>query len=55
MDNWIEFLVPMVTQCPQDVGIHLAVDSTVHFDVAPAKSAHYILMGHRPCGAWDLN
>ena len=21
MDNWIEFLVPMVTQCPQDVGI----------------------------------
>ncbi len=21
MDNWIEFLVPMVTQCPQDVGM----------------------------------
>ncbi len=21
MDNWIDFLVPMVTQCPQDVGI----------------------------------
>ncbi len=21
MDNWVEFLVPMVTQCPQDVGI----------------------------------
>ncbi len=37
MDNWIEFL---------------DVDSTVRFDVAPAKSAHYISMGHRPCGAW---
>ncbi len=43
MDNWIEFLV------------HLAVDSTVCFDVAPAESAHYISMAHRPCGAWDVN
>ena len=51
MDNWIEFLVPM-KGCIDDSSIHLVVDSTVRFDVAPAKSAHYISMAHRPCGAW---
>ncbi len=34
--------------------IHLIVDSIVRFDVSPAKSAHYISMAHRPCGAWAV-
>ncbi len=34
---------------------YLDVDSTVRFDVAPAKSAHYISMAHRPCGAWVMS
>ena len=41
-------------ECIDDSSIHLDVDSTVRFDVAPAKSAHYISMGHRPCGAWAV-
>ncbi len=39
-------------ECIDDSSIHLVVDSTVRFNVAPAKSAHYISMAHRPCGAW---
>ncbi len=29
------------------------MDSTIRFDVAPAKLSHYILMAHRPCSTWE--
>ncbi len=41
-----------MSECIDYSTVHLAVDPTVHFVVAPAKLAHYISMGDRPCDAW---
>ncbi len=35
-------------ECIGDSTVHLVVDSTVHFDFAPAKSAHYVSVVHGP-------